>query len=51
VEWSYGGCAEGSGMYGIGAKNNPYYKFRETVCLGTTPKTQQEVRARGHVLV
>ena len=44
-EWSFGYCDEGTGVYCCHAKQNTAYTFRETLDLGTTPKTIQEVRA------
>mmetsp|Transcript_21246 Transcript_21246/g.58945 ORF Transcript_21246/g.58945 Transcript_21246/m.58945 type:complete len:104 (+) Transcript_21246:1935-2246(+) len=43
-EWSFGGCPAGSGVYGFEPRKNPMYKFRETVDLGPTKKSKQEVK-------
>ena len=44
LEWSFGYCESGSGVYACKPKLNPMYVFRETVDLGTCLKTKQEVR-------
>lgn len=44
LEWSYGYCESGSGVYACKPKLNPMYVFRESVDLGTCLKTKQEVR-------
>ncbi len=43
-EWSFGWCEVGSGVYVVEARKNPMYLFRETLDLGPTGKTKQEVR-------
>ncbi|KAG1656506.1 hypothetical protein FOA52_012506, partial [Chlamydomonas sp. UWO 241] len=44
-EWSYGYAPTGSGMYPCEPGQNPQYQFRETVDLGTTFLTKQEIKA------
>jgi len=38
----------GSGVYGFEPKKNSMYKFRESLPLGTTTKSKQEVRGGKH---
>jgi hypothetical protein len=42
-EWSFGWCSRGTGVYVVEARRNPMYTFRETVALGPTAKSKQEV--------
>mmetsp|Transcript_21317 Transcript_21317/g.46558 ORF Transcript_21317/g.46558 Transcript_21317/m.46558 type:complete len:502 (-) Transcript_21317:1317-2822(-) len=44
LEWSFGYCDSGTGVYCCEEKQNPMYYFRETVDLGETPKTKQQVK-------
>lgn len=43
-EWSYGYAPNGSGVYHCTPRQNPMYKYRETVTLGITPLGLTEVR-------
>jgi deubiquitinase DESI2 len=42
-EWSFGFCERGTGVYRCQPKKNPMYVYRETIDLGITIKTRQEV--------
>ena len=42
-EWSYGFCESGSGMYSCVPTKNPMYKFRQTVELGESPLSKDQV--------
>lgn len=42
-EWSFGYIERGSGVYPCQPRKNPMYVFRETVELGTTMKSEEEV--------
>lgn len=42
-EWSFGFCESGTGIYACHPKRNPMYKYRETVNLGSTSKSNDEV--------
>ncbi|GLC41367.1 hypothetical protein PLESTB_001019600 [Pleodorina starrii] len=44
VEWSFGYCESGSGVYCCRARSNSLYTFREHIELGVTRKTKQEVK-------
>ena len=43
-EWAFGACEVGSGVYACQPRANPMYKFRETVVLGATALTPEEVK-------
>ena len=43
-EWAFGACEVGSGVYACKPRANPMYKFRETVVLGPTSLTPDEVK-------
>lgn len=45
VEWAFGYCERGSGVYCCTPKANPMYTYRETVDLGATSKPLTEVEA------
>ncbi len=47
-EWSFGYCERGTGVYCVKAKENPMYQYRETLELGPTLKSKQEVRTGTH---
>lgn len=44
-EWSFGYCVRGTGVYACTPKQNPFYQHRETLLLGRTQKSKQEVAA------
>ncbi|KAG2434998.1 hypothetical protein HYH02_011996 [Chlamydomonas schloesseri] len=44
VEWSFGYCESGTGVYCCRARQNTMYNFRETVELGVTEKSKQEIK-------
>ncbi|GFR48453.1 hypothetical protein Agub_g10355, partial [Astrephomene gubernaculifera] len=44
VEWSFGYCESGSGVYCCRARSNSMYTYRENIELGTTQKTRQELK-------
>uniref|UniRef100_A0A383W0G7 PPPDE domain-containing protein n=1 Tax=Tetradesmus obliquus TaxID=3088 RepID=A0A383W0G7_TETOB len=44
VEFSFGWCERGTGVYAVHACQNPMYQFRETISLGSTPKSMEQVR-------
>ncbi|GMH34060.1 hypothetical protein BSKO_01894 [Bryopsis sp. KO-2023] len=44
-EWSFGYCVRGTGVYACPPKQNPFYQHRETLLLGVTKKSRQEVNA------
>ncbi|EFJ46967.1 hypothetical protein VOLCADRAFT_92471 [Volvox carteri f. nagariensis] len=44
LEWSFGYCESGTGVYCCRARSNSLYTFREHIELGATRKTKQEVR-------
>lgn len=43
IEYSFGFCESGSGVYHVSAGDNPMYTFRETVSLGTTPLDRYQI--------
>lgn len=43
-EWSFGYCLHGTGVYSCPPKRNPFYDHRDTVLLGVTYKSQEEVK-------
>ncbi|GAQ84393.1 hypothetical protein KFL_001870140 [Klebsormidium nitens] len=43
-EWSFGYCEDGSGVFSCPPKQNPMYKYRESIPLGMTAFDQQKVR-------
>lgn len=43
-EWSFGYCERGSGVYHCPSKKNPMYAYRESVELGDTEKTTQQIK-------
>lgn len=42
-EWSFGYCEHGTGVYACRARSNPMYTFRESIDLGPTPKSKQQI--------
>ncbi|PNW86134.1 hypothetical protein CHLRE_02g074600v5 [Chlamydomonas reinhardtii] len=44
VEWSFGYCESGTGVYCCRARQNTMYNFRETLELGVTEKSKQEIK-------
>lgn len=44
-EWSYGYCPRGTGVFACAPKENPMYKFRESIVLGPTCKDRKEVES------
>ncbi|KAK9812928.1 hypothetical protein WJX72_005911 [[Myrmecia] bisecta] len=44
VEWSYGFCEHGTGVYGCEPKKNPMYTFRESIVLGVTSLSDASMR-------
>ncbi|CAG9464018.1 unnamed protein product [Pedinophyceae sp. YPF-701] len=44
-EWSFGYCEEGSGVYPCRPKVNPMYNYKETVSLGHTALSTEEIKA------
>ncbi|GBF87787.1 hypothetical protein Rsub_00498 [Raphidocelis subcapitata] len=45
VEYSFGYCESGSGVYHLRVKSNPMYTFRETISLGKTTLDQAQINA------
>ncbi|KAI8471534.1 MAG: PPPDE putative peptidase domain-containing protein [Monoraphidium minutum] len=45
IEYSFGYCESGSGVYHIKAKQNPMYTFRETLSLGSTTLDHAQIMA------
>lgn len=45
VEWSFGYCEDGTGVYCCYAGKNSLYTFRESLPLGQTSKSKGEIRA------
>lgn len=43
LEWSFGFCENGSGVFSCQPKANPMYKYRESVPLGTTELSRSEI--------
>ncbi|GAX75112.1 hypothetical protein CEUSTIGMA_g2556.t1 [Chlamydomonas eustigma] len=44
IEWSFGYCETGSGVYACTPTQNPMYKFRQAIDLGPTPMSKQELK-------
>lgn len=42
-EWSFGYCLNGTGVYACAPKKNPFYQHRDTLLLGVTDKSPEEV--------
>ena len=43
LEWSYGYAAQGSGVFAFRAKEHPNHRYRETVVLGRTTTTREQL--------
>jgi len=43
LEWSYGYAAQGSGVFAFRAKEHPDHRYRETVVLGRTTVTREQL--------
>lgn len=50
VEWSFGFCEQGTGVYACHPKKNPMYNFREAITLGETNLTARELKRKIHRL-
>ena len=46
-EWSFGFCEDGSGVYACPPRKNPLYTYRESISLGITRKSPEEVGGIG----
>ena len=44
LEYSFGSCARGTGVYAVEPTRAPGYKFRETLEMGETPLSRREAR-------
>ena len=42
-EWSYGFCVNGTGVYRVKPRGNSMYQYRESIPLGSTHFTKDEV--------
>ncbi|GFH26002.1 DUF862 domain-containing protein, partial [Haematococcus lacustris] len=43
-EWSFGFCEQGTGVYVVEARKNPIYHYRESVDLGYSPLSKQQIK-------
>jgi len=43
LEWSFGFCEQGTGVYGCQPKGNSMYSYRETILLGVTALSPNQV--------
>ena len=49
LEWSFGCCEKGTGVYSCKPRDNPMYTYRETITLGATTFSDYQVWCSVHL--